>query len=325
MSWRRCGSAAMLALAMLMLGPAQAGQQPSGQDARQNAGSGETAKSDNQKSDKQDEVDTENLFGFTEGSDTGKKGEQEVLSDTVVRFSKRRSEAGRSGYAVANTKLSYQFDPLDNLSIEFGLFGDVRRVRNIVDLNDKAYGTFDGVSIELKYQFLKGSNEQPLGLAVELRPRFARVLPIEGQGADIFDMESVLQLDLRLVPDRVWLGSNLSFEPTVGRLRGSGETDRSSTLLWSNAIMTRVAQDTFIGPEVRYLRAYDGAFLNRFEGQAVFLGPSLYHRFSDKAFLTLAYTTQVAGHSRDPEDAGRAFDLRQFERHAVRVKFGVEF
>jgi hypothetical protein len=89
--------------------------------------------------------------------------------------------------------------------------------------------------------------------------------------------------------------------------------------------MTRVGQDTFIGPEVRYLRAYDGAFLNCFEGHAVFVGPALYHRFSDKAFLTLAYTTQVAGHNRDPEDAGRTFELRQFERHAVRVKFGVEF
>ena len=38
-----------------------------------------------------------------------------------------------------------------------------------------------------------------LGLALELRPRFARVLPIEGNGADILDMETVLQLDLQLV------------------------------------------------------------------------------------------------------------------------------
>ena len=96
-------------------------------------------------------------------------------------------------------------------------------MRNIAELNDKSYATFDGVSIEVKYQFLKGSNEQPIGLAVEFRPRFARVLPVEGQGADLFDMESLLQLDLRLVPDRVWLGSNLSFEPTVARLRGSRE------------------------------------------------------------------------------------------------------
>ena len=89
--------------------------------------------------------------------------------------------------------------------------------------------------------------------------------------------------------------------------------------------MTRVGQDTFIGPEVRYLRSYDGAFLNCFEGHAVFVGPALYQRFSDKAFLTLAYSTQVAGRNHDPEDAGRAFDLNHFERHAVRVKFGVEF
>jgi hypothetical protein len=271
------------------------------------------------------DVDTENLFGFTEGSTTGRRGEQEVLLDTVGRAGKRRGETGPARYGAASTKLSYQFDPTDAFSIEFGLFGDARRVRGGTDLPDKDNGSFDGAGIELKYQFLKGTDAQPLGLALELRPRFARVLPVEGTGANLFDMESVLQLDLRLVPDKVWYGMNLSVEPTVGTLRGTRETDRSSTFLWSNAVAFRLDSDTFVGPEVRYLRAYDGAFLNRFEGRALTLGPLLYRRLSDKAFVTLAYAGQVAGRDRTPDHTRRPLDLTHFERHAVRVKLGMEF
>lgn len=275
--------------------------------------------------DQKDEVDTENLFGFTEGSETGKKGEQEILSDTIVRFSKRRDGPGGSGYSVVNTRIAYQYDPTDQSSIELSLFGDARRVRNIADLADKSFGTFDGVSLELKYQFVKPKDDQRFGFAIELRPSYFRVLPIEGQGSDIVEMETVAEFDYQIVPDRLWYGGNVSFDPSVGRLRGSGEVDRSSTFLWSNALAGRVGKDTFLGSEVRYLRAYDGAFLNRFEGHAVTLGPTLYHKFSEKAYVTLAYAAQVAGHDRDPTYAARAFDLAHFERHAVRVKLGYEF
>ncbi|MER2267138.1 hypothetical protein [Methylobacterium oxalidis] len=335
---RPCPSASLLILAGLWLaGPLAAGPFPAfaaeaGAPAKREAGGqgrdnqGEGRKTGDQKtSDSDDEVDTENLFGFTEGSNTGKRGEQELLLDSVGRLSKRRADTGPSSYRVSNTKLSYQFDPVENLSLELGVFADARSVRNIADLSDKSYGTFDGASAEIKYRFLKPSDDNPLGLGVELRPRYARVLPVEGQGADIFDMESVLQLDVKLVPDKVWYGSNVSFEPTMGRLRGTREVDRSSTFLWSHAVVGQVAENTFLGPALRYLRAYDGAVLNRFEGHAVFLGPALYHRVGEKAFVTLAYAMQVAGHDRDPSYARRAFDLTHFERHAVRVKLGLEF
>jgi hypothetical protein len=272
-----------------------------------------------------DEVDTENLFGFTEGADTGKEGERDVFVDTVMRFGKRRAGPGSSHYAVADTKLSLQYDPVKNFSIELGVFGDLRRVRNVVDLDDKAFSTFDGVQVDLKYQLLKGSAEQPFGFALEVRPRFARTLPIEGTGANVFDVETVAHADWQIVPDQVWLGANLTFDGSAGRLRGSGAGDRSSLFTSSNAVSFRVAENTYLGPEVRYQRYYDGTYLNRFEGHAVFVGMGLHHRFTDKAFMTLAYAGQVRGHDRDPLYAARAFDLTHFERHNVRVRFGLEF
>lgn len=278
------------------------------------------------KFDKQKDVDTEHLFGFTEGSDAGEKGEQEVVVDTISRLSKRRNGPGSFTYRVFDTRFAYQFNPADRFSVELSAFGNLRRQRNITELDDKCYGTFDGASVELKYQFLKGSAEQPLGLAIELRPRFTRVLPVEGNGANVFDMESLVQLDVQVVPGKVWYGSNISFEPATGRQRGAaGQGYRSSTFLWSNAVVGQVAEGTFLGPEVRYLRGYDGVFLNRLESEAVFIGPALHRRFTEKVWLTLAYATQVWGRDTDPVYARRGLGLNQFERHNLRVKFGMEF
>ena len=236
--------------------PSSAQAKPSDKpQTEQNGSPGSSADKDQkaEKSDKKD-VDTEHLFGFTEGADAGEKGEQEVVLDTVTRVSKRRDGPGPSTYRVLDTRFAYQFNPIDKLSIEFSAFGTLRRQRNIVDLDDKSYGTFDGVSMEVKYQFLKGTKEQPLGLALEVRPRFTRILPVEGNGANIFDLESLLQLDVQVVPDKLWYGSNISFEPAAGRQRGGGPGYRSSTFLWSNVLVGRIGENTYFGPEVRYLR-----------------------------------------------------------------------
>lgn len=307
--------------------PSSAQAKPSDKpQTEQNGSPGSSADKDQkaEKSDKKD-VDTEHLFGFTEGADAGEKGEQEVVIDTVTRVSKRRDGPGPSTYRVLETRFAYQFNPIDKLSIEFSSFGTLRRQRNIVDLDDKSYGTFDGVSMEVKYQFLKGTKEQPLGLALEVRPRFTRILPVEGNGANIFDLESLLQLDVQVVPDKLWYGSNISFEPAAGRQRGGGPGYRSSTFLWSNVLVGRIGENTYFGPEVRYLRGYEGIFLNQLESEALTVGPALHHRFTEKIWLTAAYAGQVWGRDADPTLAGRALGLNQFERHNVRVKFGMEF
>jgi hypothetical protein len=41
--------------------------------------------------------------------------------------------------------------------------------------------------------------------------------------------------------------------------------------------------------------------------------------------VTLAYAGQVAGRDRTEGQTRRPLDLSHFERHAVRVKLGVEF
>src|SRR5215475_14404860 len=55
-----------------------------------------------------DTVDSEHLFGFTQGSDIGERGEKELETDSTGRF-------GRQGgtYAVRSTALEAKYTPLD--------------------------------------------------------------------------------------------------------------------------------------------------------------------------------------------------------------------
>src|SRR5215204_4875229 len=236
------------------------------------------------------DTDSENIFGFTEGSDTPKQGEREISVDGVGRFGKRRfgpaeeprltmpdwadqplrlvdddgvlapaaaaaagttsdDRARRPGptfYRALNAKLGYQYGLTDDLSVELGLFGDTRRVKNVPDLLNKSSSAFDGLSVELKYRLIERTRENPFGLAVQIEPRWSRVADVEGRGQNTFSLETKLLADLRIIPDRLWLSSNASWEPESGRLRGTGEGVRESTFAWSTALSLRVAERTFV-------------------------------------------------------------------------------
>ncbi|WP_204277202.1 hypothetical protein, partial [Klebsiella aerogenes] len=70
-----------------------------------------------------------------------------------------------------------------------------------------------------------------------------------------------------------------------------------------------------------YLRAYSGAVLGRLQGDAFYLGPTVYIT-AGKAWLTLSWTMQVAGR----EVAGQGpLNLREFERHRALIVFGKAF
>jgi hypothetical protein len=286
---------------------------------------GEPSKAQNGKDGGKDEVDTENLFGFTEGTDTGKKGDQEVTLDTILGVGRRRAGPGPSDYAAAQTTLSYQYGLTDDLTIEPGVLLDTRRTRNIANSADKLNGVVDGASLELKYQLHKRTDEAPFGLAIQLQPQWQRVQPDTGIGADIFHMDARLMADVRLIPDRLWFGTNLIYEPEVGPFRGTRQSDQQSNLTWSGTLTTRLTKEIFMGAEVRYARAYNGPVLNQFVGQAVFLGPTLTVQVEDKAFLTLAYSAQVAGSEHTDDGTKQNFELSDFSRHTVRVRFGVQF
>ncbi len=90
----------------------------------------------------------------------------------------------------------------------------------------------------------------------------------------------------------------------------------------SVAISAQIMPRVFVGGEIRYLRAYEKAGLSNFAGQSVFLGPTASFALSDRAGLTVAWNAQIVGKAADDPNS---LDLTNFERHQVRLRFGLSF
>jgi hypothetical protein len=62
--------------------------------------------------------------------------------------------------------------------------------------------------------------------------------------------------------------------------------------------------------------------LNNYQGQAVFLGPSLFWQFADNAYLSAAFSWQVTGNVRGEAST---VNLVNFQRQQLKFKLVYEF
>ena len=61
------------------------------------------------------DVDTQFIFGFTQGADVGELGEREIKSETVGQFGK-----ADGSYAVLTSQLRAEFTPFETFRFEVG-------------------------------------------------------------------------------------------------------------------------------------------------------------------------------------------------------------
>jgi hypothetical protein len=60
--------------------------------------------------------------------------------------------------------------------------------------------------------------------------------------------------------------------------------------------------------------------LDAFAAQGFFIGPTIYFKLSERAWIAAAWSAQVAG-----QTAAGSLDLVNFERRQARLLFGVNF
>ncbi len=286
--------------------------------------------------EKKIEYDSENIFGLSEGTDTNSQGEKEIETELTYLTGRRGlDDNGGNGrgspvsggrYHVFTPRTGVQYGFTDDFDATFSIFGDYRNVRGIAGLDDRARGAFNGTSIEFKYRFLERNAANPYGFAIAFEPRYARIGDNEGVRQDSFSGETNLLFDARLVPGRLWYAINLGIEPQIGKTLASSRIERQSTVRISNALSLRVLENSFIGAEIRYQRAHNGFIPSAFQGQALFLGPTFYHQLWKGAYISGAWSTQIAGRSHNPPNGtNQLLDLTNFTRHVGRIKVGVNF
>jgi hypothetical protein len=261
-------------------------------------------------------IETEHLFGFTIGSDVGDVGERELEGSVTGRFGKQTGT-----YKAAASTMSVEFVPIPNFRTEFTGALVAYDIAGVSGLTDQRYAAFGGLSADFRYRFLDRASA-PFGFALGAEPHWGRADDVTGQPATQYGVDFVAAADWEVVPDRVVTAFNLLYQPETMRSKMTGLWSQESTAGVAVAVMAQLRSGFFAGGEARYLRKYDGFALDTFVGQGFFIGPTMYFKLSEKAWIAAAWSAQVAGQA---TTAAGSLDLVNFERRQARLLFGVNF
>lgn len=260
--------------------------------------------------------DTEYHFGFTTSTDIEDVGAREIESRLEHRFGKRTGS-----YNAFSQKLEAEFVPMRDFQFSAGASVAYHNIAGVPGLDDRHKGAFNGLSLGFRYRLLNRKHA-PFGLAVEAEPQWNRVDGTSGAPVDQYGIQLSALVDKELIPNRIISVFNLVYEPETSRSRITGMWSHESSIRFAGALMMQAQSNFFIGAEARYLRKYDGLALDTFEGHAFYIGPTVSAKFSGGWWLLAAWSVQVAG--RAAEESG-PLDLKNFERHQARIKFGKSF
>lgn len=255
----------------------------------------------------------DDIFGFTSPSDTGNVGEKSFSLESTTRFGK-----GNGLYVTPSVKIEFGYAIAENVWVALSPFVTNYRIRDVAGIDNLSRTRFDGLSSELIWRFLPRT---PYGLAASfsVEPRWAQLDGVSGLGVNALSAEFKFYIDQVIIPDQLFAALNLNYQPGAQQAFAAGSpwvsgsaTNVSAGLTW------QITPSLFVGAEVRYLGVFDGAYLNRTLGTALFVGPNLTVKFSEKTALNIAWTPQISG---DANGIGGRLDLINFERHQLRVKF----
>jgi hypothetical protein len=270
----------------------------------------------NKRTDNTGAADTEHMFGFTEGSDIGEKGETEFETDSTGRF-------GRLGGSYNNvaTALEAKYSFTDRFRLSAMATVAYYDISGVSGLDDRRHGALESISFDARYR-LFDREHAPFGLTLSVEPHWGFTDDVSGAPADQQRAEFRVLADRELIAGRLFAALNIGYEPAQTRLHGSGEILRDSTLGIGAALAMQAMPNVFIGAEVRNLRHYEGLGLNSFAGQALYIGPTFYATFGQGYFVSAAWNVQVWG---AVAGSSGALDLINFERHQANLRLGVTF
>ena len=281
-------------------------------------------------------VETDSLFGFTEGSDTGDAGEREVSYQLTGRRLR-----GWNGYTASDHGVALEYGVRDDLKLGIGTSLDVYRFPRPNLTSDQIAASDDSneliplfhrqslaqsLSGDLKYRILERGPENPIGLALALEPQYRRVLDGRGFHTQLFQFETRLIADTALIPDRLFAAANLAWEPGITSTFEK-KTARDTTVQASLALAGRVAESVFLGAEARYLGSFEGYTFRKPPDFGIFVGPTFFAKLSEKVNVSAAYGIRVGGVIRKAPEPVPDFGNvpAPAERHHVRVKVGYTF
>jgi hypothetical protein len=263
-----------------------------------------------------EELDSEHLFGFTQGTDIGAKGDKELELESFGAFGK-----GLGAYSAVAAGVEGKFTIFDNFRVSPGIGVAYHNVRGVPGLDDRQGANFEGASLEMKFRLLDRRRDG-IGVTVGVTPAWARVDDASGEPVDSKGVGLLFSTDYELVPGWLLSAFNMTYDLAATRSHLTSEWSHGSLFGLSGAIAGQVVPNVFLGIEARYARAYGGLALDHFDGDALFVGPTAYAKFPNGAWISAAWNAQVSGRS---VEVPAALDLTNFPHHEVILRFGQPF
>jgi hypothetical protein len=242
-------------------------------------------------------IDTEHIFGFTEGADIGKKGEVEVENTTIGRLDRR------GNFVAFNNETAIRYGVADDFRASFAPLTDYRSIRNVPGLVNRTALSFSGLSSEYRWQAVERDG---IGLTFSLAPEWHRIDDTSGQQVESYAFPLGLLADAALVPGEIFAAFNLAYSPAITRV--DRKSQQENPLEVSSAISAAIVDGVFLGAEIRHITRNQDGF---FSGHALFVGPSLYAKVADDVSFKVGWSAQL------PDETTGRLDLVNFERHQV--------
>jgi hypothetical protein len=262
------------------------------------------------------EIDTEHIFGFSMGSDIGRPGEIEVEFENVGAFGKRSGT-----YAAWASLNQAKFTLSDNFRIAPGFSLSGQRINGVQGFADHRDIAFSGAALELRYKLVDRA-VAPFGLTLHAQPGWGRIDDASGTHIEQYGGEFAALFDRELVKNRLFAAFNVWY--------ATGGTREIATSLWRHdselqlqaAISYAFRPELVLGLGVRYARAYDGGGLDRFAGDAIFVGPTFSYAVSKEIGISGTWQMQAAGGAIGDQ---RSLNLDQFERQQALLRVNLHF
>jgi len=138
-------------------------------------------------------IDTEHLFAFMIGSDTGNVGEREFQSQTTGRFGR---EGGR--YRAAGEELEMEFIPAKDVRIELGGTFAAHDINGVAGFDDRRQFAWQGISVDFRTRFLD-RDTAPFGFTVAVGHQADKIDETTGAAAWHYGTDLTLAFDREYV------------------------------------------------------------------------------------------------------------------------------
>jgi hypothetical protein len=265
------------------------------------------------------EVPGDEIFGFSTPTDVGNPGDTGFANENDGRAGKRGG-----AYRALNARYELGHTPAPDWWVGVSLFASHHRVRDVPGFADVNRTAFDGLSFEIEHRIVKRTVGNPFAVAVSLEPRWGLIDSVSGLPAHYLNVELKLFVDAVVVPDKLFWGFNAIWAPQ----RAEDPTDRSrwlssSSILVSTAIAYQWSPKLFLGAEARYLASFSAILPTQEDGHAVYVGPTLLWKITDKVAFNTTFQPQIAG--RSTGNPQHRLDLDNFEKAQFRAKLTVAF